>query len=144
TAIVESGLDVANANTLIVHRSDMFGLAQLHQLRGRVGRGSAVSHCVLLYHPPLSQIGRQRLGIMRETNDGFVIAEKDLELRGPGEMLGTRQTGLLQFKVADLMRDADLLPAVRDAAQALLERWPTHVSPLLDRWLRHGQQYGQV
>jgi ATP-dependent DNA helicase RecG len=92
----------------------------------------------------LSQIGRQRLGIMRETNDGFVIAEKDLELRGPGEMLGTRQTGLLQFKVADLMRDADLLPAVRDAAQALLERWPDHVSPLLDRWLRHGQQYGQV
>ncbi|MEA3171476.1 MAG: ATP-dependent helicase RecG, partial [Pseudomonas sp.] len=104
----------------------------------------AASHCVLLYHPPLSQIGRQRLGIMRETNDGFVIAEKDLELRGPGEMLGTRQTGLLQFKVADLMRDADLLPAVRDAAQALLERWPDHVSPLLDRWLRHGQQYGQV
>jgi len=99
---------------------------------------------VLLYHPPLSQIGRQRLGIMRETNDGFVIAEKDLELRGPGEMLGTRQTGLLQFKVADLMRDADLLPAVRDAAQALLERWPHHVSPLLDRWLHHGQQYGQV
>lgn len=120
------------------------GLAQLHQLRGRVGRGSAVSHCVLLYHPPLSQIGRERLGIMRETNDGFVIAEKDLELRGPGEMLGTRQTGLLQFKVADLMRDADLLPAVRDAAQALLARWPDHVSPLLDRWLRHGQQYGQV
>lgn len=81
---------------------------------------------------------------MRETSDGFIIAEKDLELRGPGEMLGTRQTGLLQFKVADLMRDADLLPAVRDAAQALLTRWPQHVSPLLERWLRHGQQYGQV
>jgi ATP-dependent DNA helicase RecG len=99
---------------------------------------------VLLYHPPLSQIGRERLGIMRETCDGFIIAEKDLELRGPGEMLGTRQTGLLQFKVADLMRDADLLPAVRDAAQALQEQWPQHVSPLLERWLRHGQQYGQV
>ncbi|MNP95182.1 ATP-dependent DNA helicase RecG [compost metagenome] len=144
TTVIEVGVDVPNASLMIIENPERLGLAQLHQLRGRVGRGSAASHCVLLYHPPLSQIGRQRLGIMRETNDGFVIAEKDLELRGPGEMLGTRQTGLLQFKVADLMRDADLLPAVRDAAQALLERWPTHVSPLLDRWLRHGQQYGQV
>ncbi|MCO8162508.1 ATP-dependent DNA helicase RecG [Pseudomonas sp. LJDD11] len=144
TTVIEVGVDVPNASLMIIENPERLGLAQLHQLRGRVGRGSAVSHCVLLYHPPLSQIGRQRLGIMRETNDGFVIAEKDLEIRGPGEMLGTRQTGLLQFKVADLMRDADLLPAVRDAAQALLERWPQHVSPLLDRWLRHGQQYGQV
>lgn len=144
TTVIEVGVDVPNASLMIIENPERLGLAQLHQLRGRVGRGSAASHCVLLYHPPLSQIGRQRLGIMRETNDGFVIAEKDLELRGPGEMLGTRQTGLLQFKVADLMRDADLLPAVRDAAQALLERWPHHVSPLLDRWLRHGQQYGQV
>ncbi|MNG85475.1 ATP-dependent DNA helicase RecG [compost metagenome] len=144
TTVIEVGVDVPNASLMIIENPERLGLAQLHQLRGRVGRGSAVSHCVLLYHPPLSQIGRQRLGIMRETNDGFIIAEKDLELRGPGEMLGTRQTGLLQFKVADLMRDADLLPAVRDAAQALLARWPEHVSPLLDRWLRHGQQYGQV
>ena len=144
TTVIEVGVDVPNASLMIIENPERLGLAQLHQLRGRVGRGSAASHCVLLYHPPLSQIGRQRLGIMRETNDGFVIAEKDLELRGPGEMLGTRQTGLLQFKVADLMRDADLLPAVRDAAQALLERWPDHVSPLLNRWLRHGQQYGQV
>jgi ATP-dependent DNA helicase RecG len=144
TTVIEVGVDVPNASLMIIENPERLGLAQLHQLRGRVGRGSAASHCVLLYHPPLSQIGRQRLGIMRETNDGFVIAEKDLELRGPGEMLGTRQTGLLQFKVADLMRDADLLPAVRDAAQALLERWPQHVSPLLERWLRHGQQYGQV
>ncbi|WDY57991.1 ATP-dependent DNA helicase RecG [Pseudomonas sp. PSKL.D1] len=144
TTVIEVGVDVPNASLMIIENPERLGLAQLHQLRGRVGRGSAVSHCVLLYHPPLSQIGRERLGIMRETNDGFVIAEKDLELRGPGEMLGTRQTGLLQFKVADLMRDADLLPAVRDAAQALLVRWPEHVSPLLDRWLRHGQQYGQV
>ncbi|MFJ3483924.1 ATP-dependent DNA helicase RecG [Pseudomonas sp. NPDC090202] len=144
TTVIEVGVDVPNASLMIIENPERLGLAQLHQLRGRVGRGSAVSHCVLLYHPPLSQIGKQRLGIMRETNDGFVIAEKDLELRGPGEMLGTRQTGLLQFKVADLMRDADLLPAVRDAAQALLERWPHHVSPLLERWLRHGQQYGQV
>jgi ATP-dependent DNA helicase RecG len=144
TTVIEVGVDVPNASLMIIENPERLGLAQLHQLRGRVGRGSAASHCVLLYHPPLSQIGRERLGIMRETNDGFIIAEKDLELRGPGEMLGTRQTGLLQFKVADLMRDADLLPAVRDAAQALLARWPDHVSPLLDRWLRHGQQYGQV
>ncbi len=144
TTVIEVGVDVPNASLMIIENPERLGLAQLHQLRGRVGRGSAVSHCVLLYHPPLSQIGRERLGIMRETNDGFVIAEKDLELRGPGEMLGTRQTGLLQFKVADLMRDADLLPAVRDAAQALIARWPEHVSPLLDRWLGHGQQYGQV
>ncbi|MBK5009154.1 ATP-dependent DNA helicase RecG [Pseudomonas sp. S60] len=144
TTVIEVGVDVPNASLMIIENPERLGLAQLHQLRGRVGRGSAASHCVLLYHPPLSQIGRERLGIMRETNDGFIIAEKDLELRGPGEMLGTRQTGLLQFKVADLMRDADLLPAVRDAAQALVARWPEHVSPLLDRWLRHGQQYGQV
>ncbi|MEX5589075.1 ATP-dependent DNA helicase RecG [Pseudomonas urmiensis] len=144
TTVIEVGVDVPNASLMIIENPERLGLAQLHQLRGRVGRGSAASHCVLLYHPPLSQIGRERLGIMRETNDGFIIAEKDLELRGPGEMLGTRQTGLLQFKVADLMRDADLLPSVRDAAQALLARWPDHVSPLLDRWLRHGQQYGQV
>ena len=144
TTVIEVGVDVPNASLMIIENPERLGLAQLHQLRGRVGRGSAASHCVLLYHPPLSQVGRERLGIMRETNDGFIIAEKDLELRGPGEMLGTRQTGLLQFKVADLMRDADLLPAVRDAAQALVARWPEHVSPLLERWLRHGQQYGQV
>lgn len=144
TTVIEVGVDVPNASLMIIENPERLGLAQLHQLRGRVGRGSAASHCVLLYHPPLSQIGRERLGIMRETCDGFIIAEKDLELRGPGEMLGTRQTGLLQFKVADLMRDADLLPSVRDAAQALLARWPQHVSPLLERWLRHGQQYGQV
>ena len=131
TTVIEVGVDVPNSSLMIIENPERLGLAQLHQLRGRVGRGSAASHCVLLYHPPLSQLGRERLGIMRETSDGFVIAEKDLELRGPGEMLGTRQTGLLQFKVADLMRDADLLPAVRDAAQALMERWPQHVSPLL-------------
>ncbi len=144
TTVIEVGVDVPNASLMIIENPERLGLAQLHQLRGRVGRGSAASHCVLLYHPPLSQLGRERLAIMRETCDGFLIAEKDLELRGPGEMLGTRQTGLLQFKVADLMRDAELLPAVRDAAQELLARWPQHVSPLLERWLRHGQEYGQV
>ncbi|HHX34898.1 MAG TPA: ATP-dependent DNA helicase RecG [Gammaproteobacteria bacterium] len=144
TTVIEVGVDVPNASLMIIENPERLGLAQLHQLRGRVGRGSTASHCVLLYHAPLSQIGRERLAIMRETNDGFIIAEKDLELRGPGEMLGTRQTGLLQFKVADLMRDAPLLPAVREAACELLEHWPQHVSPLLERWLRHGQQYGQV
>ncbi len=144
TTVIEVGVDVPNASLMIIENPERLGLAQLHQLRGRVGRGSTASHCVLLYHAPLSQIGRERLAIMRETNDGFIIAEKDLELRGPGEMLGTRQTGLLQFKVADLMRDAPLLPAVRDAACQLLQHWPQHVSPLLERWLKHGQQYGQV
>ncbi|HZJ93552.1 MAG TPA: ATP-dependent DNA helicase RecG [Thiopseudomonas sp.] len=144
TTVIEVGVDVPNASLMIIENPERLGLAQLHQLRGRVGRGSTASHCVLLYHAPLSQIGRERLAIMRETNDGFIIAEKDLELRGPGEMLGIRQTGLLQFKVADLMRDAHLLPAVRDAACQLLEHWPQHVSPLLERWLTHGQQYGQV
>ena len=144
TTVIEVGVDVPNASLMIIENPERLGLAQLHQLRGRVGRGSTASHCVLLYHAPLSQIGRERLAIMRETNDGFIIAEKDLELRGPGEMLGTRQTGLLQFKVADLMRDAPLLPAVREAAGQLLKHWPDHVSPLLERWLKHGQQYGQV
>lgn len=144
TTVIEVGVDVPNASLMIIENPERLGLAQLHQLRGRVGRGSTASHCVLLYHAPLSQIGRERLAIMRETNDGFIIAEKDLELRGPGEMLGTRQTGLLQFKVADLMRDAPLLPAVRAAACQLLEQWPQHVSPLLERWLKQGQQYGQV
>lgn len=144
TTVIEVGVDVPNASLMIIENPERLGLAQLHQLRGRVGRGSTASHCVLLYHAPLSQIGQQRLGIMRETTDGFVIAEKDLELRGPGEMLGTRQTGLLQFKVADLMRDNHLLPAVRDAALQLLQEHPQYVSPLLERWLRHGQQYAQV
>jgi ATP-dependent DNA helicase RecG len=144
TTVIEVGVDVPNASLMIIENPERLGLAQLHQLRGRVGRGSTASHCVLLYHAPLSQIGRERLAIMRDTNDGFVIAERDLELRGPGEMLGTRQTGLLQFRVADLMRDSHLLPAVRDASVQLLQQHPGHVSPLLNRWLRHGQQYAQV
>ncbi|MBS7326291.1 MAG: ATP-dependent DNA helicase RecG [Thiopseudomonas sp.] len=144
TTVIEVGVDVPNASLMIIENPERLGLAQLHQLRGRVGRGSAASHCVLLYHGKVSDTGRARLAIMRDTTDGFVIAEKDLELRGPGEMLGTRQTGLLQFKVADLMRDSDLLPSVREAALQLLQQHPQHVSPLLDRWLRHGQHYAQV
>src|SRR5690606_14751010 len=105
TTVIEVGVDVPNASLMIIDNAERLGLAQLHQLRGRVGRGSTASTCVLLYQPPLSQMARQRLETMRETNDGFVIAEKDLELRGPGELLGTRQTGLAAFRVADLARD---------------------------------------
>lgn len=144
TTVIEVGVDVPNASLMIIENPERLGLAQLHQLRGRVGRGSAASHCVLLYQAPLSAIGRERLSIMRETNNGFVIAEKDLELRGPGEVLGTRQTGLLQFKVADLMRDQSLLPLVRDAALQLRDERPEAIDPLLNRWLRHGQQYARV
>ena len=129
---------------MIIENPERLGLSQLHQLRGRVGRGSAASHCVLLYHPPLSQIGRQRLGIMRETNDGFVLAEKDLELRGPGEMLGTRQTGLLQFKVADLMRDADLLPQVHALADRLLQSAPQRADRIIERWVGGAARYASA
>jgi len=144
TTVIEVGVDVPNASLMIIENPERLGLAQLHQLRGRIGRGSAESHCLLLYQSPLSAQGRERLAIMRQTCDGFVIAEKDLELRGPGEVLGTRQTGRLQFTVADLMRDASLLPAVREAAETLLQNhWP-HESPMLERWMKHGQCYGEV
>ena len=144
TTVIEVGVDVPNASLMVIENPERLGLAQLHQLRGRVGRGSAASHCVLLYHAPLSALGRERLGIMRESSDGFVIAEKDLALRGPGEVLGTRQTGLVQFRVADLMRDADLLPAVQQAAQQLAKESPANVQPLLDRWIAQGQHFAQV
>jgi ATP-dependent DNA helicase RecG len=144
TTVIEVGVDVPNASLMIIENPERLGLAQLHQLRGRVGRGSAASHCVLLYHAPLSHLGRERLAIMRESTDGFEIAEKDLRLRGPGEVLGTRQTGLVQFRVADLVRDADLLPEVQTAAQQLMQAYPDRVQPLIDRWLSHGQQFAQV
>src|SRR5208283_772674 len=113
--------------------------AQLHQLRGRVGRGTAESSCVLLYRAPLSAMARARLAAIRQTNDGFEIARRDLELRGPGELLGTRQTGLAQMRVADLLRDADLLPRVQLAAEALLRDWPQNVTPLVRRWVGHAE-----
>lgn len=135
TTVIEVGVDVPNASLMIIENAERLGLAQLHQLRGRVGRGSAASSCVLLYQAPLSQMARQRLETMRETNDGFVIAEKDLELRGPGELLGTRQTGLAQFRVADLARDADLLPQVQELGERLLRDAPDLAGRVVARWV---------
>ncbi|HEY0503838.1 MAG TPA: ATP-dependent DNA helicase RecG [Lysobacter sp.] len=135
TTVIEVGVDVPNASLMIIENAERLGLAQLHQLRGRVGRGSAASSCVLLYQSPLSQMARQRLETMRETNDGFVIAEKDLALRGPGELLGTRQTGLAQFRVADLARDADLLPQVHELGERLLHASPELAGRIVSRWV---------
>jgi ATP-dependent DNA helicase RecG len=129
---------------MIIENAERMGLAQLHQLRGRVGRGSAVSSCVLLYRAPLSALARERLKVIRESVDGFEIARRDLELRGPGELLGTRQTGLAQLRVADLMRDADLLPRVQQSAERLLEAHPGRVAALTQRWVGVAERYGRV
>ncbi len=144
TTVIEVGVDVPNASLMIIENPERLGLAQLHQLRGRVGRGQAVSYCVLLYQHPLSEHAQQRLTIMRETNDGFLVAQKDLELRGPGEVLGTRQTGLLQFKIADLIRDSDLLPQVRELASKILLETPQIIEPLIKRWINTQQNYLNV
>lgn len=135
TTVIEVGVDVPNASLMIIENAERLGLAQLHQLRGRVGRGAAASSCVLMYQAPLSAMARQRLETMRQTNDGFVIAEKDLELRGPGELLGTRQTGLAAFRVADLARDAGLLPRVHALADRLLEEAPVVADRIVARWV---------
>ncbi|MBB3169867.1 ATP-dependent DNA helicase RecG [Simiduia aestuariiviva] len=144
TTVIEVGVDVPNASLMIIDNPERLGLAQLHQLRGRVGRGSAESHCVLLYSGPLSQHSKARLEAMRATNDGFVIAEKDLELRGPGEVLGTRQTGAMNFKIADLQRDAELIPQVRTAATDLLANHPQQTAELTRRWLGYNEVYAKV
>jgi ATP-dependent DNA helicase RecG len=144
TTVIEVGVDVPNATLMVIENAERMGLAQLHQLRGRVGRGHHASSCLLLYRGPLSPMARERLAVMRNTNDGFEVARRDLELRGPGEVLGTRQTGLAQMRVADLARDADLLPRVQAAAERLLEEWPAHAAPLIRRWIGHGEQYGRV
>jgi ATP-dependent DNA helicase RecG len=135
TTVIEVGVDVPNASLMVVENAERLGLAQLHQLRGRVGRGSIASTCVLLYQPPLSALAKQRLEVMRQTNDGFVIAEKDLQLRGPGELLGTRQTGALGFRIADLVRDAHLLPAVQRVGAAMLDEHPQLAARLVARWI---------
>ena len=135
TTVIEVGVDVPNASLMVIENAERLGLAQLHQLRGRVGRGAEASSCVLMYKPPLSMLARQRLEVMRQTTDGFVIAEKDLELRGPGELLGTRQTGLAGFRVADLVRDAHLLPAVQQVAETLSAGAPELAGRVVARWI---------
>ncbi len=144
TTVIEVGVDVPNAGLMVIENPERLGLAQLHQLRGRVGRGPGESHCVLMYQPPLTQAARERLGILRETADGFVIAEKDLQLRGPGELLGVRQTGQVQFRIADLARDGDRLDRVKSVAETLLKDHPESVEPLLSRWLAEGVRYAEV
>jgi ATP-dependent DNA helicase RecG len=141
TTVIEVGVDVPNASLMVIENAERLGLAQLHQLRGRVGRGSAVSRCVLLYQARLSAMARERLETMRQTNDGFVIAEKDLELRGPGELLGTRQTGLAGFRMADLARDADLLPDVHALADRLLAEAPAVADRVVERWIGSAVRY---
>ena len=144
TTVIEVGVDVPNASLMIIENAERLGLAQLHQLRGRVGRGSAASSCVLLYRSPLSLLARQRLETMRDTNDGFVIAEKDLELRGPGELLGTRQTGLAGFRLADLARDADLLPQVHLIGERLLAEAPDVAEAIIARWVGAAARYASA
>jgi ATP-dependent DNA helicase RecG len=144
TTVVEVGVDVPNASLMIIENPERLGLAQLHQLRGRVGRGSVQSHCVLLFHPPLSLAARQRLGIIRAAESGFEIAERDLAMRGAGEVLGTRQTGTVQFRVADPLRDQHLVSAAQQAADLILARYPDLVTPLIQRWLGSREAYGNV
>ncbi len=144
TTVIEVGVDVPNASLMIIENAERLGLAQLHQLRGRVGRGGTASHCVLFYHQPLSPHGEQRIAVLRETNDGFLIAEKDLELRGAGEILGTRQTGLAEFKIVDLYRDRKLLPKVSKLATRLLQHSPGQVNKLIERWLGNREEFGKV
>jgi ATP-dependent DNA helicase RecG len=144
TTVIEVGVDVPNASLMIIENAERLGLAQLHQLRGRVGRGSTQSSCVLLYDPSAGPMARERLNIMRQTNDGFRIAEKDLQLRGPGEVLGTRQTGMMQFRVADLARDQDLLERIPEVATRLLEESPNQAKKLVQRWIGDAARFAGV
>ena len=144
TTVIEVGVDVPNASLMIIENAERLGLAQLHQLRGRVGRGSRQSSCVLMYSPPLGELAKQRMEIMRQTNDGFQIAEKDLELRGPGEVLGTRQTGMLLFRVADLARDAGLLKMIPAVADTLLKQHPQQADKLIRRWIGDASRFAGV
>ena len=144
TTVIEVGVDVPNASLMVIENPERLGLAQLHQLRGRVGRGVVKSFCVLLYKTPLSVAARDRLTVLRETQDGFIIAQKDLALRGPGEVLGTRQTGDLTFRLANLLRDQALLPAVQHTATTMFKDYPEHVDALIVRWLGHCVSYAAV
>jgi ATP-dependent DNA helicase RecG len=144
TTVIEVGVDVPNASLMVIENAERLGLAQLHQLRGRVGRGSVASTCVLLYQPPLSGLAKQRLETLRETSDGFVIAERDLRLRGPGELLGTRQTGEMGFRVADVVRDASLMPAVQRVGTALLRDHPGLANRLTARWIGAAARFAEA
>jgi ATP-dependent DNA helicase RecG len=144
TTVIEVGVDVPNASLMIIENAERLGLSQLHQLRGRVGRGAAQSSCVLLYHAPLSENARERLAILRDTHDGFEIARRDLEMRGPGEVLGTRQTGEQAFHIADLVRDQQLLPQIDRSALLLMEKYPERITPLIRRWLGLREHYAEV
>ncbi|MEJ2061978.1 MAG: ATP-dependent DNA helicase RecG [Reinekea sp.] len=144
TTVIEVGVDVPNASVMIIENPERLGLAQLHQLRGRVGRGTTESFCLLMFSTPLSEQGKHRLEVMRSTNDGFVIAEEDLKLRGPGEVLGTRQTGAIAFRVADMERDQHLLDIVPELAARLDQTYPSHVQPIIDRWLKDSDRFAQV
>ena len=144
TTVIEVGVDVANASLMVVENAERLGLAQLHQLRGRVGRGAIDSYCLLLYQGPLSHFAKERLAVMRETTDGFKIAQKDLEIRGPGEVLGTKQTGDISLRIANLLRDGDLLPTVQQAATILQQDYPDMINPLIKRWLGSNERFGHV
>jgi ATP-dependent DNA helicase RecG len=144
TTVIEVGVDVPNASLMIIENPERLGLAQLHQLRGRVGRGSVESHCVLMYQNPLSKTASKRLAVLRESNDGFYIAQQDLEIRGPGELLGTKQTGLADLKIADLIRDAALIPQVQNIANHLWEQYPSNAQAIVNRWLGNKEQFGHA
>jgi len=144
TTVIEVGVDVPNASLMIIENPERLGLAQLHQLRGRVGRGEVESHCLLLYHAPLTEQARDRIDMLRQSTDGFEIARRDLQMRGPGEVLGTRQAGDIQFRVADPLRDEPLLTAAQQAADLILDRHPDRVLPLVDRWFAGRAGYGGV
>jgi len=144
TTVIEVGVDVPNASLMVIENAERLGLAQLHQLRGRVGRGDKQSACVLMYRAPLSSRGKERLSILRETNSGFVVAKKDLEMRGPGEVLGTRQTGLIELRIADIVRDEYLLGEVKRASSLIQANHPESISPLIQRWLGSSHRFGSV
>ncbi len=144
TTVIEVGVDVPNASLMVIENSERLGLAQLHQLRGRIGRGTTDSHCVLLYRKPLGNLSKERLEVMRQSNDGFFIAERDLEIRGPGELLGARQSGAMQFRIADLLRDQAMLPMVREASLTMMDEHRDKAGILVNRWIKDPEKLGQV
>ena len=144
TTVIEVGVDVPTASLMVIENPERLGLAQLHQLRGRIGRANIQSYCILLYQTPLSDAGKQRLTVMRDSTDGFYIAEKDLELRGPGQVLGTQQTGIMTFRVADIARDAPLLDTVKEVSELILQSHDDIVDPLIRRWLGQREHYANV